>query len=76
MHTHLLLAHKLVRLFYRYIHLASSAKSFNLFNGLAYCTGLLLARRVLKKLEMDQEYEGNVEVHLLLMIAHFLDETV
>ncbi|CAA0820661.1 60S ribosomal protein L5-2 [Striga hermonthica] len=27
----------------------------------AYCTGLLLARRVLKKLEMDQEYEGNVE---------------
>ncbi|CAI0544338.1 unnamed protein product [Linum tenue] len=28
----------------------------------AYCTGLLLARRVLKMLEMDQEYEGNVEV--------------
>ncbi|VVA22319.1 PREDICTED: 60S ribosomal [Prunus dulcis] len=27
----------------------------------AYCTGLLLARRVLKKLEMDGEYEGNVE---------------
>ncbi|KAM7262569.1 hypothetical protein ACFE04_000252 [Oxalis oulophora] len=27
----------------------------------AYCTGLLLARRVLKKLEMDTEYEGNVE---------------
>ncbi|OAY71719.1 60S ribosomal protein L5 [Ananas comosus] len=27
----------------------------------AYCTGLLLARRVLKKLEMDEEYEGNVE---------------
>ncbi|XP_057544561.1 60S ribosomal protein L5-like [Amaranthus tricolor] len=27
----------------------------------AYCTGLLLARRVLQKLEMDQEYEGNVE---------------
>ncbi|GMP78810.1 hypothetical protein CsSME_00034605 [Camellia sinensis var. sinensis] len=27
----------------------------------AYCTGLLLARRVLKKLEMDDEYEGNVE---------------
>ncbi|CAL1367167.1 unnamed protein product [Linum trigynum] len=27
----------------------------------AYCTGLLLARRVLKQLEMDQEYEGNVE---------------
>ncbi|KAH9624499.1 hypothetical protein KSS87_002429, partial [Heliosperma pusillum] len=27
----------------------------------AYCTGLLLARRVLKLLEMDQEYEGNVE---------------
>ncbi|GLT56601.1 hypothetical protein SLA2020_296320 [Shorea laevis] len=28
----------------------------------AYCTGLLLARRVLKMLEMDDEYEGNVEV--------------
>ncbi|KAM5553164.1 60S ribosomal protein L5 [Rosa sericea] len=27
----------------------------------SYCTGLLLARRVLKKLEMDAEYEGNVE---------------
>ncbi|KAL8491726.1 hypothetical protein ACS0TY_023355 [Phlomoides rotata] len=27
----------------------------------AYCTGLLLARRALKKLEMDDEYEGNVE---------------
>ncbi|KAI4356229.1 hypothetical protein L6164_000267 [Bauhinia variegata] len=27
----------------------------------AYCTGLLLARRVLKILEMDAEYEGNVE---------------
>ncbi|XP_015869709.3 large ribosomal subunit protein uL18 [Ziziphus jujuba] len=27
----------------------------------AYCTGLLLARRVLKRLEMDDEYEGNVE---------------
>ncbi|EEF37766.1 ribosomal protein L5, putative [Ricinus communis] len=27
----------------------------------AYCTGLLLARRVLKMLEMDEEYEGNTE---------------
>ncbi|KAJ3687998.1 hypothetical protein LUZ61_017162 [Rhynchospora tenuis] len=27
----------------------------------AYCTGLLLARRVLQKLEMDSEYEGQVE---------------
>ncbi|KAM0940678.1 putative ribosomal protein L5 eukaryotic/L18 archaeal [Dioscorea sansibarensis] len=27
----------------------------------AYCTGLLLARRVLKILEMDEEYQGNVE---------------
>ncbi|MQL86972.1 hypothetical protein Taro_019504 [Colocasia esculenta] len=27
----------------------------------AYCTGLLLARRVLKRLEMDEEYQGNVE---------------
>lgn len=29
---------------------------------LAYCTGLLLARRVLKTLKMDDDYEGNVEV--------------
>ncbi|KAI4374000.1 hypothetical protein MLD38_012050 [Melastoma candidum] len=29
----------------------------------AYCTGLLLARRVLKMLEMDHEYEGNVEAN-------------
>ncbi|PKA60202.1 60S ribosomal protein L5-1 [Apostasia shenzhenica] len=27
----------------------------------AYCTGLLLARRVLKLLEMDEEYQGNIE---------------
>ncbi|XP_050205004.1 60S ribosomal protein L5-like [Mercurialis annua] len=27
----------------------------------AYCTGLLLARRVLKMLEMDEEYQGNAE---------------
>ncbi|GJM92201.1 hypothetical protein PR202_ga08641 [Eleusine coracana subsp. coracana] len=27
----------------------------------AYCTGLLLARRVLKMRDLDQEYEGNVE---------------
>lgn len=27
----------------------------------AYCTGLLLARRVLKMLEMDDEYQGNLE---------------
>ncbi|PIM99125.1 60S ribosomal protein L5 [Handroanthus impetiginosus] len=27
----------------------------------AYCTGLLLARRVLKSLEMDDEYQGNLE---------------
>ncbi|KAM0021148.1 putative ribosomal protein L5 eukaryotic/L18 archaeal [Helianthus debilis subsp. tardiflorus] len=27
----------------------------------AYCTRLLLARRVLKKLEMDEEYQGNVD---------------
>ncbi|CAN6444084.1 unnamed protein product [Victoria cruziana] len=27
----------------------------------AYCTGLLLARRVLKMLEMDAEYQGSVE---------------
>merc|ERR1711899_53932 len=28
----------------------------------AYCTGLLLARRLLKKLNLDGEYEGNTEV--------------
>ncbi|KAF7067473.1 hypothetical protein CFC21_073363 [Triticum aestivum] len=27
----------------------------------AYCTGLLLARRVLKNRDLDEEYEGNVE---------------
>ncbi|KAK1277851.1 60S ribosomal protein L5-1 [Acorus gramineus] len=27
----------------------------------AYCTGLLLARRLLKQLEMDEEYQGNLE---------------
>ncbi|KAK3031822.1 hypothetical protein RJ639_035959, partial [Escallonia herrerae] len=27
----------------------------------AYCTGLLLARQVLKMLEMDEEYKGNAE---------------
>ncbi|BFZ05573.1 hypothetical protein BsWGS_08612 [Bradybaena similaris] len=29
----------------------------------AYCTGLLLARRLLKKLKLDQTYEGQVEVN-------------
>lgn len=33
---------------------------------LAYCTGLLLARRVLKILELDDEYEGNVEVLIVV----------
>ncbi|WCJ21884.1 60S ribosomal protein L5 [Euphorbia peplus] len=52
-------------------HVLASAYShelprYGLANGLtnyaaAYCTGLLLARRTLKKLEMDDEYEGNVE---------------
>lgn len=32
---------------------------------LAYCTGLLLARRVLKMLKMDEEYQGNLEVLFL-----------
>ena len=45
--------------------------------SIAYCTGLLLARRVLKKLEMDEEYEGNVEVFNLffndvLIYAYFI----
>ncbi len=30
----------------------------------AYCTGLLLARRVLTLRGLDQEYEGNVEVQI------------
>lgn len=38
----------------------------------AYCTGLLLARRVLKMLEMDGEYEGNVEVLLLRASIFFI----
>eukprot|EP00270_Netrium_digitus_P001792 TRINITY_DN119_c0_g1_i1.p1 TRINITY_DN119_c0_g1~~TRINITY_DN119_c0_g1_i1.p1 ORF type:complete len:318 (+),score=114.65 TRINITY_DN119_c0_g1_i1:42-956(+) len=29
----------------------------------AYCTGLLLARRVLQKFGLDKEYEGNTEVN-------------
>jgi len=28
----------------------------------AYCTGLLLARRILKKLNLDSQYEGNTEI--------------
>ncbi|CAL0323399.1 unnamed protein product [Lupinus luteus] len=30
---------------------------------MAYCTMLLLARQVLKTLELDEEYEGNVEAN-------------
>lgn len=38
----------------------------------AYCTGLLLARRALKRLELDEEYEGNTEVwHIHTAIYHF-----
>lgn len=29
----------------------------------AYCTGLLCARRVLKKLKLDEKYQGNTEVN-------------
>jgi large subunit ribosomal protein L5e len=29
----------------------------------AYCTGLLLARRVLKKMNLDSAYEGNTEIN-------------
>lgn len=29
----------------------------------AYCTGLLLARRLLKKLGLDTLYEGNTDVN-------------
>ena len=36
--------------------------STDLIRHVAYCTGLLLARRVLKCRDLDQEYEGNVEV--------------
>ncbi|KAL3333994.1 hypothetical protein AABB24_030655 [Solanum stoloniferum] len=47
---------------------ASELPRFGLKVGLtnyaaAYCTGLLLARRVLKKLEMDEEYQGNLDVN-------------
>ncbi|KAH0661162.1 hypothetical protein AABB24_010335 [Solanum stoloniferum] len=47
---------------------ASELPHFGLKVGLtnyaaAYCTGLLLARRVLKKLEMDEEYQGNLDVN-------------
>lgn len=39
---------------------------------LAYCTGLLLSRRVLKTLEMDEEYEGNVEVTCSPFLSFFM----
>ena len=43
----------------------------------AYCTGLLLARRVLKIRGLDQEYEGNVEVKIdqfnLVLLFFFAD---
>ncbi|KAK4717625.1 hypothetical protein R3W88_015963 [Solanum pinnatisectum] len=47
---------------------ASELPRFGLKVGLtnyaaAYCTGLLLARRVLTKLEMDEEYQGNLDVN-------------
>ncbi|XP_059297786.1 large ribosomal subunit protein uL18-like isoform X1 [Lycium ferocissimum] len=47
---------------------ASELPHFGLKVGLtnyaaAYSTGLLLARRVLKKLEMDEEYQGNLDVN-------------
>lgn len=29
----------------------------------AYCTGLLLARRVLKKVKLDEAYEGNTDIN-------------
>ena len=45
-----------------------SYSNFLLSKHKAYCTGLLLARRVLKMLEMDEEYEGNVEVYLKMSI--------
>ena len=38
----------------------------------AYCTGLLLARRVLKIRDLDQEYEGNVEVKFKQMFKFIL----
>jgi len=47
---------------FRYNYLAIWFLVLTCINFVAYCTGLLLARRVLKMLEMDQEYEGNVEV--------------
>jgi len=46
---------------------SSELKRYGLEVGLknyaaAYCTGLLVARRLLKKLNMDELYEGNTEV--------------
>ncbi|KAL1811350.1 hypothetical protein ACET3Z_021415 [Daucus carota] len=44
----------------------------------SYCTGLLLARRVLEKLKMDDEYKGNVEAagedySEIVSLAMFMD---
>ncbi|XP_072970031.1 large ribosomal subunit protein uL18-like [Typha angustifolia] len=49
-----------------YSHMLGTTRDSRLVSDLAgplhsYCTGLLVACRVLKMLEMDQEYEGNVE---------------
>jgi hypothetical protein len=51
-----------VFIFPLFFRLCASINIFPLSKNVAYCTGLLLARRVLKYRELDQEYVGNVEV--------------
>merc|ERR1712170_293918 len=44
--------------------IVAAAYSHELTNyAAAYCTGLLLARRVLKKMNLDSAYEGNTEIN-------------
>ncbi|MFQ6626284.1 hypothetical protein Gotur_005879 [Gossypium turneri] len=48
---------------------------FNDILNTTYCVGLLLARRTLKQLEMDAEYEGNVEVCICPALRAIKDTT-
>ena len=57
----------------RFVYILNNLLSLSYKNYLkssyviAYCTGLLLSRRVLKTLELDEEYEGNVEVTFFIL---------
>ena len=48
------------------IFICSLSNLHGILVNAAYCTGLLLARRVLKKFGLDEEYVGNAEVCTLI----------